>query len=224
VVIARAADGGEVEILLLRRHEQLRFMGGMYVFPGGALHVDDEHPDCTLRVRRPACPWPGSQDEAHCRAFALAAIRETCEESGLLLGLPAGSASACASVRAQLGTGVSFARALQDARVFLDLDVLIPLSRWITPSGLPIRFDTRFYLAEAPVDQQAQPDLTESMELVWCSAQTAIQRERAGTMPLPFPTLATLQELATFRTVAELVAHAHSRPAPTYGPDSDSTP
>jgi 8-oxo-dGTP pyrophosphatase MutT (NUDIX family) len=219
-----AADGGELELLLMRRHPQLRFMGGMFVFPGGALHADDEHPDTARRVKRAARPWPGSRGEEHCRAFALAAIRETCEESGLLLGLPGAAAPTRQTVREKLLSGAPFARALSDSELFLDLDVLIPLSRWITPRGLPIRFDTRFYLAAAPPDQHAEPDLRESVELVWCSARAALARERAGTMPLPVPTLATLAELANFRSLDALIAYAQSRPAPTHGPDSEPTP
>jgi 8-oxo-dGTP pyrophosphatase MutT (NUDIX family) len=151
-------DGAEVlELLLVRRNPAQRFMGGYWVFPGGAVDTGE-----------------GEGDAAH-RA---AAVRELAEEAGVG-GIDAGE--------------------------------LVKYSRWITPEQIAMRFDTHFFLVRAPADARPLADGVECVDLRWSSPAAALEAHAAGDLPLVFPTLRHLQELAAFTTVADLLAYARDR-------------
>jgi 8-oxo-dGTP pyrophosphatase MutT (NUDIX family) len=156
VILLRDGAAG-LELLLVRRNPAQRFMGGYWVFPGGAVDAGE-----------------GEGDGAH-RA---AAVRELGEEAGVG-GIDAGD--------------------------------LVKYSRWITPEQIEIRFDTHFFLARAPAGVRAAPDGVECVDLRWSSPAAALAAHAAGELPLVFPTLRHLEELAAFATVAELLAHAGTR-------------
>ncbi|HKU37916.1 MAG TPA: hypothetical protein VJR89_07210, partial [Polyangiales bacterium] len=86
-MLARDAADGGVEVLLIRRSPELRFMGGMYVFPGGAIHAADESDELHALIASEVAPWAPDPDPKLDRVYALAAIRETCEEVGVMLGV-----------------------------------------------------------------------------------------------------------------------------------------
>jgi 8-oxo-dGTP pyrophosphatase MutT (NUDIX family) len=155
ILLRDAADG--LELLLVRRNPAQRFMGGYWVFPGGAVNAGE-----------------GEGDLAH-RA---AAVRELQEEAGVS-GIAAGE--------------------------------LVKYSRWITPELIRIRFDTHFFLARAPAGTRAVPDGTECVDLRWSSPKSALEAHADGELPLVFPTIKHLQELAAFGTVEELLAAARAR-------------
>jgi 8-oxo-dGTP pyrophosphatase MutT (NUDIX family) len=156
VILLRDGAGG-LELLLVRRNPAQRFMGGYWVFPGGAVDAGE-----------------GEGDGAH-RA---AGVRELAEEAGIG-GIDAGE--------------------------------LVKYSRWITPEQIAIRFDTHFFLARAPDGVRAAADGVECVDERWSSPAAALEAHAAGDLPLVFPTLRHLQELAAFTTVAELIAHAQAR-------------
>jgi 8-oxo-dGTP pyrophosphatase MutT (NUDIX family) len=227
VVLARDAADGGIEILLLRRSPQLRFMGGMYVFPGGAVHAQDSDPRWSRRIVRDAATWGDESNLAASREHALAAIRETCEEAGILVGIgvayhPNESSEAQlrtetalrARVRSELLSGASFVEVLDALGRSIDLGVLTPLTRWITPENVPTRFDTRFYVAVAPRDQIAEADEVEMTEVVWRSPAQAIEEHRIGTLKLSPPTLYTLEDFEQISSTAALLEYAGSRPPP----------
>ncbi len=157
VIVLRGADR-ELEVLLVQRNPEARFMGGAWVFPGGAVSTAD-----------------GEELEPALRA---AALRELTEEAGISL---AGA------------------------------DQLVPFSRWITPAQVKIRFDTWFFLAELPEGAAATVDGYEVIEARWYQPAEALKESREGALFLVFPTIKHLEQLSTFASAEQLLAHARGR-------------
>ena len=200
----------------MKRNAGLRFMGGVYVFPGGSVAASDGDPALEKQLAHGALPWDELGDSARDRAFAIAAIRETLEEAGLLLGTEDAvlEAARLRALRAQLASGIDFGALLSLSRLTLDLSQLAPLVRWVTPLSEPIRFDTRFYVARLPAGQIAEPDTRESVDLKWLSPRAALAQTESGSMRLAPPTHRTLHELQDIESVTALRAHARAaRPA-----------
>jgi hypothetical protein len=145
-------------------------------------------------------------------------VRETLEEVGLLLACDAVPTATLLYLRTQVRTGGSLLEALQASQVQLDLSCLVALIRWITPATEPIRFDTRFYVVQAPSDQTPEADGREMSEAAWWTPRAALAATERGEMFLPPPTLSTLGVLAGFDNVARVLAHATSQPIVTVEP------
>lgn len=192
-------SGLEPKVLLGRRHSALAFLPGKYVFPGGRLETDDrlmsaagvlpEMSLAKLALRRSAsCPGPN--------AFALAAIRETFEETGLLVGTRSENSVAAAIPPAwQTFTDKGFAP---------NLAPLHFIARAVTPPTFPRRFDTSFFAVDIGsvahrVDDCVTQD-TELVELVWLSLSDA------ATLDIPRITAMILLDLAT-RIAANFDGH-----------------
>ena len=198
-------SGPAPKVLLGRRHRDHKFMPDKFVFPGGRIEVQDRamaaaselHPDAQaklmVRVNEPS--------EELARAFALAAIRETCEETGLLLGVKKDDAPA---VPGDIWS--EFAK----ARVFPDLANIHFIARAITPPRRPRRFDSRFFTADASaiahrIDGVVGPD-SELVELAW------VPVSEATNLDMPTITGIVLEELAA-RVAAGM---GHDLPVPMY--------
>ena len=201
VVVARVLprDEGAFEVFLVKRHGKSGFMAGAHVFPGGK--VDDD--DASFDADR----------------FACAAIRETFEETGVLLarhesGLAMTARAPRDAVVARIAAGEPFAHALKATGLVPDVDALVGIGWWITPEAEPRRFDTRFFFALVPALQHhdAAPDLQEVTEGTWFSPQGALDAYAQGEIALAPPTLVTLEELAPL-TTAGVRAHAWPRRA-----------
>ncbi len=210
VILLREAQA-TIEVLVTRRHENMAFMGGMWVFPGGALCPADTAPASLTLIPEPSklrCarfadldgnPLPASL----CMGLAVAAYRETFEETGVLLATNAKGhhcgADVWARVHEQRRAIVSqpelFATLLQGEHLRLDVDRLVYWAHWITPSGVPKRFDTRFFIARLPPEQSAAIDAVEATELAWMTPASIIAAARDKTMTLSQPTLYNLMEL-----------------------------
>ena len=149
------AEAG-LEVLLVRRNPEARFMPGVWVFPGGSVDAAD-----------------GDGEGAH-RA---AAVRELAEE----------------------------------AAIEIPSEELVAYSRWITPKFVPIRFDTRFYLALAPAHSPPEPDGAETVDAGWFEPQAALDSHHAGELPLVFPTIKHLESLVGFANAAEALEAARRR-------------
>ncbi len=156
VILLRGGEEG-LELLLVKRSPHARFMGGVWVFPGGAVEQAE-----------------GEDDRAH-RA---AAVRELQEEAGVELPRS---------------------------------EELVKFSRWITPAAVRTRFDTHFFLAPLPPDQEPRVDGEECVEHGWFTPAGALEAHRAGEILLVFPTIKHLEQLSPFATAAELLEHARGR-------------
>jgi 8-oxo-dGTP pyrophosphatase MutT (NUDIX family) len=217
-------NGSQIQVLMTRRHADLKFMGGMWVFPGGVLS-DADGSDAALAAlpegrHSPACerlqtPQGVRLSRRECLAMTIAACRETFEETGVLL-VRKQDGSACdlatiarlQSERRPVATGaLPFADMLEREGLQLDIARLIYWAHWITPSGGARRFDTRFFAIAAPPGQGAAPDLSEASELAWMSPAALLEKARDGTMPIARPTVFNLEDLAAaIRTHATLDA------------------
>jgi len=145
-----------LEVLLVQRNPEARFMPGVWVFPGGAVDSAD-----------------GDGEAAH----RTAAVRELAEEAG----------------------------------IELPVDELVAYSRWITPRVVPVRFDTRFYLALAPAHSPPRPDGSETVDAGWFGPQGALDMHQAGELPLVFPTIKHLESLVGFANAPEALEAARRR-------------
>lgn len=205
------ADG--VEVLMLRRPAAMAFAPGAYVFPGGS--VDEADGDARIGWAGPEPEefgdWLGAS-AGQARALVCAAVRETFEESGVLLAsrpdgtLPDGGAS-LADDRAALAAGrVTFTELLSARGLVIRADLLIPWTRWITPEAEPRRFDARFFAAPLPPGQRVAGDHAEAERIAWLRPAAVIAAAKAGEMLLLPPTATTLHEFAGCRDVAEILA------------------
>jgi 8-oxo-dGTP pyrophosphatase MutT (NUDIX family) len=210
LILRDAAQG--LQVLMVRRSLQASFMPGSYVFPGGAVDAADasashqalcDETHATLAQRIGAVTQVGEQ----ALGFAVAALRECFEECGLWLGASA-AAHSLAALRARLHAGESFATLAADAALPLPTSLLQPWSHWVTPAGLPKRFDTLFFIAPAPVDQAPSVDTGETTALAWVQAKAALQARSRGEFALEFATQHILQSLLPFNSVAAAMGHA----------------
>lgn len=177
---------------MVRRAREARFMGGAHVFPGGAVDEADHGPEAAAVVR-----WSGDPDELPWRA---AALRELAEEAGLVLG--DGDADP------GVATGADFYRHVAAAGVVLDGDALAYVSNWVTPRGMPRRFDTRFYVVAVPDGTAARSDEREVYDAVWVDAQQALAEADAGRWQVEMPTRAHLEMLSRCADIAAVIALA----------------
>ena len=210
VVLLRPGSAGP-EVYLLRRVKAMAFAGGMHVFPGGAVDPADATAD--IGWAGPPPSWWASQfgaDEQLGRALVCAAVRETFEESGILLaGTSADSLLADVSSdeweeerRALEAREHSLSELLTRRGLVLRADLLRPMAHWITPEVEPKRFDTRFFLAELPAGQVCREVGGEADERVWVRPGEAL----AGGFHLMPPTLAVLRAVAGHPDVASALA------------------
>ncbi len=211
LLLLRDGEQG-LEVLMLRRAERegdLR--SGAVVFPGGVVDAQDRDAHgITL----------GPDDASASRALGLAqggldywiaALRETFEEVGLLLADRSVDPAQLRLWRDRLQQGRgSIVQMCGEQGLRLDARELIYYSHWLTPPGMPKRFDTRFFVTRAPADQVAEADLGEALELMWLTPRQALDPERQLKL-LPV-TRRTLQELGQSSSVAQALAAARNRP------------
>lgn len=221
VILLRDSAAGP-EVLLLARHAKSEFLPDAYVFPGG--RVDEEDHALAARVagvtaaRASAVLRTVAPELA--LGFFVAAIRETFEESGLLLARRRGSdelldaASAAALARHRLGVQ-SGERSFRDLVLAEDLvlaaDLLAPHGHWITPEDSPRRFDTIFFAAETPPGQEALHDGVELTDHVWLRPAQGLDEYRAGRRQMILPTWANLETLLDFACAKDALASSRRR-------------
>ena len=212
-------DGAHgLEVFMVKRHHQIDFASGALVFPGGK--VDPHDGDPALRKHADGA---GALDDLHLGLTACA-IREGFEESGILLArsqgraeyIDAAAATALAPWRPRLNASeVGLVEFLSKENLRLACDALIPFAHWVTPTFMPKRFDTYFYLAATPEGQLGHHDGSESVDSVWVNPLAAIEDKR---WTIIFPTKMNLLKLGKAKTVAEAIATAKSAPVVTVEP------
>ena len=215
MVIFRHAPTGPAQVLMVQRAKEMRFAGGAAVFPGG--RVDDA--DRAL-AQQLGAEGADAIDE---QAARIAAVRETLEETGLAVGFHQHPSLAEARrARAVLLETGELAPMLADLGWTLDLERLVPFSRW-RPKHREIRvFDTRFYLADlgtGAVDLAV--DDTENTHLFWASAADALAMADRDEIKVIFPTRRNLERLALFNTYADALHHVAQFPSQLITPSME---
>lgn len=209
VLIVRDSDKG-IEVLMMTRAADLSFAGGAVVFPGGKVDADDYD---TKAWRQVLGPHTSLNDTA----LRIAAVREVAEETGLLLGRYQDrsiiSNRLATSISAKVHTSAaSFRRALSYNDARLDIGALVPFAHWVTPEGLPKRFDTHFFIAKAPKAQRELLIEGEAVALAWERPLDILETATERGLNIWFPTRLNLMKLGQARSVAEAVAHARQYP------------
>lgn len=212
ILLLRDGPAG-IEVFMVVRHHAIDFASGALVFPGGRV----EESDHDLATDADACPNPDGLD-TDTLAFRVAAIRETFEECGVLLARPIGSSRLIDAAtlkrledqhRAALNAGsIGFDSVLGSEGLVPAPDLLVHFAHWITPSHMPKRYDTHFFLAEAPPEHLAVHDGWEAVESIWITPAQALADTEAGRFKLVFATAKNLEKLGRATTVREAMETA----------------
>ena len=213
VLVRDGVDGPET--YLLRRRTSMAFAGGMYVFPGGSVDPRDGTPQ-TRWAGPSVTQWAASFGcaEPLAQALVCAAVRETFEESGVLLAGPTAE-EVVADTTAEdwerdrlelLDRTLAMAQLLDRRGLVLRSDLLRPWAHWVTPEFEPRRFDTKFLVAALPPRQRAR-DVSGEAELAeWVPVSTALAEASTGRRAMLPPTVAVLRDLAEHRDVGSVLA------------------
>jgi 8-oxo-dGTP pyrophosphatase MutT (NUDIX family) len=217
ILLLREGAAEAIEVFMMVRHHEIEFASGALVFPGGSIDPGDQD-----IIDRPKLYDNGERYDDATLKFRIAAIRETFEESGILLARSQGETDLIAPTRAaaiaEAHRGalcehrISFADILAEGQLALALDLLVPYAHWITPEKMPKRFDTWFFLAAAPPEQVGMHDGKESTDSVWLSPREALAGADSGRFTLPFPTTRNLIKLGKQASVAAALAEARQSP------------
>jgi 8-oxo-dGTP pyrophosphatase MutT (NUDIX family) len=223
LLLRDASAQKEIEVFMMVRHYEIDFNSGALVFPGGSVDKGDNE-----IIANPALYSGGEGMDADELSFRIAAIRETFEESGILLARSKGSKALVdarrageieAAHRAALCEGkITFLKVLTDNGMLLALDELVPYAHWITPEGMPKRFDTWFFLAAAPPDQLGAHDGKESTDSIWVSPREALEGGETGRFKLPFPTTRNLIRLGKQASVEAALDDSRGKKVVTVTP------
>lgn len=225
VVLLRDArttgTGSGLEAYLLRRQKTMAFAAGMYVFPGGSVDPRDESlPDAAWIGPRPETWAPLlNADEGLAKALVCAAVRETFEESGVLLAGPSEGEVVAdttgedweADRLALIDRTLSFAAVLEQRGLALRADLLRPWAHWITPEVEPKRFDTRFFVAALPQGQRTRDVGGEADRVTWERPADALAASERGELGMLPPTAFTLNELSVYDDVDAVMAAGDAR-------------
>ncbi|MFC8915358.1 NUDIX hydrolase [Streptomyces sp. NPDC057116] len=216
VLLLRDGAAGP-EVHMLRRRTSMAFAGGAYAYPGGGVDPRDEHP---VRWAGPSpAEWAarlGVAEPAEAQAIVCAAVRETFEESGVLLAGPTAD-SVVADTRgddweadraALVARELAFADCLERRGLVLRSDLLGAWARWITPEFEPRRYDTWFFVAALPAGQRASNASTEADRTVWIRPADAADGYDRGELLMMPPTIATLRALERCGTPGEALEAA----------------
>jgi 8-oxo-dGTP pyrophosphatase MutT (NUDIX family) len=215
------ADSG-LEVFMVVRHQKIDAFSGALVFPGGKLEEADGDP----RLRARCGSAEKCSDEE--LKFRVAGVREAFEECGILLARKRGQRAVVAAADLKGIEARWRAKLAKDEATIVDLaeaedleiatDLMTPFAHWITPTFAPKRFDTWFFLAEAPEDQVALHDGSESVDSVWIKPQQAIDEASAGKRTLVHATFKNLELLVEGGTVVGAISQASERKIVTVQP------
>ncbi|HET8602774.1 MAG TPA: NUDIX hydrolase [Marmoricola sp.] len=228
VLLLRNASKG-LSVYLLRRQTSMAFAGGMVVFPGGG--VDPRDFDHSVSWAGPTvAAWAErlGVDEANARALVCAAVRETFEESGVLLAGPSDTevvadttgedweADRVALEKREL----AFTEFLDRRGLVLRTDLLGVWSAWLTPVFEPRRYRTWFFVAELPEGQRTRDVSTESDAVAWSPVMGAVEAAERGEIGMMPPTYLTCLEVGQHGTAEEVLAEAAAgRPTEVFMPE-----
>ncbi|MCU0271644.1 MAG: hypothetical protein MUE34_00255 [Acidimicrobiales bacterium] len=212
------ADLPDLHVQILTRRKASSFVGGMVVFPGGGLDPEDADPAWGELV-------DGTDDddasaqlglESGGLAYWIAGVRETWEESGVLLARGVTTTpERLAALRRAVDHGErTFLDVVREEGWRLAGDELAGAARWITPIGLSRRYDTQFLVAELPPGQDAVHDGVETVASAWMRPTDAVAAWDAGELLMLPPTIRMLKTLATWDRTADVLTAARACPPP----------
>ncbi|SRR6266699_716005 len=215
VMLLRDMTPGQgIEVFMVRRVIQSDFAPDVFVFPGGSVSADDRAAEQAEQVFTPVAPGKADPEGRTILGSGIraAAIRELFEEAGVLLAYRGEQVLAIGEediarfdnyrqvFNQRNGSLIEMARA---ENLRLATDRLGYFAHWITPEGMPKRFDTHFFITTAPAEQQAAHDRLETSEGIWISPAEALASSERGEFPLVFATIHQLRELAAFHSVQQ---------------------
>jgi 8-oxo-dGTP pyrophosphatase MutT (NUDIX family) len=217
--VAGASGPSSLEVYILRRRTTMAFAPGVYAFPGGSVDARDADEEVAWAGPGPA-EWAarlGCADVRLARASVCAAVRETFEESGVVLAGPTaetvvGDATGPGWERdrlALLGRDVSFGALLRRRGLVVRSDLLAAWDHWVTPRVEERRFDTRFFLAAMPPGQRTREIADEADRMTWIrpvDALAAVARGEMSMLPPTYHTLATLAKAPTVKAALTMAA------------------
>jgi 8-oxo-dGTP pyrophosphatase MutT (NUDIX family) len=229
VLLVRPGSAVPLEVFLIRRARDLRFLGGYYAFPGGKVDLGDRSHEALARTRglsaeAAARALEDATEEVPARAYWVSAVREVFEETGLLLAADGAGRAVDATApglperlerhrRALVRGERSFAAILAAEGWFADLAPLAYLAHFVTPPASPIRFSARFFLCPLPPGQVPRLIAEEASEGFWVAPAEAYRRFRAGEWPMAEPAEYGTQYLAQFDSYEAVWRHhADGRP------------
>lgn len=218
MLLRDTADGPSVH--LLRRRTSMAFAGGAYAYPGGG--VDPRDHDRDVRWAGPTHAWWAGRlgvDEASAQAIVCAAVRETYEETGVLLAGPTPDSVVGdttgegweADRAALVARETSFAAFLDRRGLILRSDLLGAWTRWITPEFEARRYDAWFFVAALPKGQRTRNTSGEADHTVWITPRAAAGAYDRGELLMMPPTIATLRQLAVYASAAQALGAAPTR-------------
>jgi 8-oxo-dGTP pyrophosphatase MutT (NUDIX family) len=226
----RNAAEKDIEVLMVLRNRRSRFVPGYHVYPGGILDPEDFEPGierfCRGIERKEASEiLPDMSRPEKALGAWVAGIRETFEEVGMLIALRKDGSPVtirtgeerkrfCDYRKALNGGEMKFHQMLEKEDISLPLDRLYYFSHWITPEPLPLRYDVRFFVTEAPEAQAVIHDGVELTEHLWLTPSRALEEYEKGKIGMVLPQIMTLEDISRFRTVEEAIASAKARRVP----------
>jgi 8-oxo-dGTP pyrophosphatase MutT (NUDIX family) len=226
----RNAAVKDIEVLMVLRNRRSRFVPGYHVYPGGILDPEDFEPGierfCRGIEREEASEiLPNMSRPEKALGAWVAGIRETFEEVGMLIAIRKDGSPVtirteeerkrfCDYRRALNKGEMKFHQMLEKEDLILPLDRLHYFSHWITPEPLPLRYDVRFFVTEAPEAQAVIHDGVELTEHLWITPSRALEEYEKGKMGMVLPQIMTLEDISRFRTVEEAIASATARRVP----------
>ena len=220
VVLTRPDGNGNFEVYLNRRPDQMEAYAGVYVFPGGRVEEGDYSTDM-IDLTRGVTPVEAKQklgselEPEMCLAHWVAAVRELFEEAGIHFftssngraadTLPDEISERLANKRPALQRGeITLVQLLLSESLCCDATKLSYFFHRVTPEHYAVRFDTRFYLAALPPNQNALHASEEVSESLWVFPKSAIERANSGEFRMMPPTLAVLRTLSSYYSWEEL--------------------
>ncbi len=217
-----------LEVFMVVRHHQIDFASGALVFPGGKVDRGDSHPDLVRHL-----PKDQPADDP-LLSFKVASIREAFEECNVLLAREIGSSSLIGPDRLETlvdqyrkdmqAGAIDILTMAKAENLELATDTLAHYSHWLTPTFMPKRFDTHFFVAIAPPEQLAVHDGEESVDSVWIGPNEAREGAQDGKYTIIFPTLMNLEHLGRFGSAEEALHQSDTSKTVSVLPKLEVTP
>lgn len=217
-------DKPDLQIFMMERNANTIFAGGMWVFPGGSVDVNDD-PETFEHISAHRSDEQASELmglERGGLAYYVAAVREAFEEAGILLAINKHDQSPLEMIKPEVQARFdehrdrvnensdNFPLIIDKENLLLDVGQMHYVARWVTPVGPPRRFDARFFVSRMPKNQFPQHDDHELVHSEWFSPAEILEREAKGEMVLMSPTLRMVRSLAKFDSADQVIESARA--------------